>query len=257
MKNSQIFIVWAFVFVVLISLVIVSEVEIVDIKATLNETTSEYHKTREQLNLATDALRASEVVVYELKNENNELKQQIEDMKGEIEGLQKEIDTYLYQEQFKRDIPLSLELQEYIHTMCQDLDLDYDLALAKISLESNFNIDARGYNKDDYGNIKSVDIGLMQINSNNLEWASELCGRELDIYSNVYDNIEAGLRIYKHYESYWASRGYVDRELDYRSLNSYNRGIRGFKSYMSDGNDYDDWIYGKLVMDRLNDLKGE
>lgn len=221
---------------------------------------SEYNYIRNELTLTTEALNKAHVGNYELVKENDELKEQIERLNFEIESIMLEYEQYkieVEENQYKRDLPLSFEIQEAIYNICLELELDYDLALAKISLESNFDMYAKGYNKDEDGNILSVDIGLMQVNSNNLEWADELCGRELDIYNNVYDNIEAGLRIYKYYQSYWSSRGYVERELDYRSLNSYNRGIQGLKNYMNEGNNYDDWIYGKLVMDRLSELKGE
>ena len=231
---------------------------------TTKEIQSEYNNTQDELSLARDALNDSYVVNYELREVNDRLLEENEDLredilflKIELGKIQKEYEEYVEEQEYKKDISLDLEYQKYIYNRCVELDLDYELALAKISLESNFDINARGYNKDSEGNIKSTDIGLMQVNDGNVEWVNELVGRELDIYNNVYDNIDAGLAIYKHYKSYWVSRGYVDRELDFRSLNSYNRGIQGLKSYMNEGNSYDDWIYGKLVMDRLDELKGE
>ena len=225
---------------------------------------SEYNNTQDELSLAMEALNDSYVANYELRELNDRLLEENEDLREDILFLrielgkvQKEYEEYIKEQEYKKDISLDLEYQKYIYNRCVELDLDYDLSLAKISLESNFDINARGYNRDSQGNVKSTDIGLMQVNDGNVEWANELVERELDIYNNVYDNIDAGLAIYKHYKSYWVSRGYVDRELDFRSLNSYNRGISGFKRYMENGNNYDDWIYGKLVMDRLEDVKGE
>lgn len=178
----------------------------------------------------------------------------IEFEKAEVKKAE-EYSQYEYKLEWIRDIPLEEKYQEYVYLMCNELNIKYDLSLAKIKLESQFDISARGYNKTEEGIIISVDVGLMQINDGNLRWCEELAGRKVDIYNNVYDNIECGLRIYKFYHDYWSNRGYTGYELNVRSLNSYNRGIQGYYDYMADGHGWDDWKYAKAVYINYNDMK--
>lgn len=215
----------------------------------------EYNMSQTELTIARDEINELQSDNDELVNELVVLGEQIEDMKNEVDRVEGELEIYKYRELWYRNINLSEELQEYIYNMCLRLDLDYDIALAKMKLESQFNINAIGYNKDSEGNIKSTDHGIGQVNSNNLEWVNELCNRDVDVINNVYDNIEASLRIYKHYRDYWSNKGYNGLELEIRALNTYNMGVSGFNNYISNGNDYDDWRYAKLVMNNLNEIR--
>ena len=189
--------------------------------------------------------------------EKDELSEQIESLREEIKQLESEVEYYFYKTQWDRDVKLEDEYLIYIYEKCSEMNLDYELALAKISLESNFKIDAVGYNKDEDGNIKSRDVGLCQVNSTNFKWAEELLGRELDIENNVFDNIDAGLAIFKHYKDYWSDLGLTGEKLNTYTLNSYNFGVSGFKNYMARGNTYDSWRYAKLVYSRLEGIRKE
>ena len=81
---------------------------------------------------------------------------------------------------YKRDIPLSDELQEYAYQTAQKYNVDYDLILAIMQTESQ------------YQNVVSdngEDIGLCQINSSNAEWLY----KEYGLYNLMeeHQNIEA------------------------------------------------------------------
>ena len=173
---------------------------------------------------------------------------------NELQEYRDQVEEIEYRKEWYRDIPLDDEYQIYIYEKCKELGLDYELALAKIMLESQFDPEARGYNKDENNKITSTDYGLMQINSGNLKWCLELAGRDVDVVNNVYDNIECGLLIYKYYQDYWIAKGYSDYALNVRALNSYNRGINGYLNYISNGNSWDSWRYAKLVYRNYNDI---
>jgi len=189
------------------------------------------------------------VVVSRLESEISRLSSDISNVIEEKKQFDEEIARLEYRELWYRNVALDDEYQMYLYEMCVELNLDYNLSLAKMSLESNFDIDAR--NVDTNG---SVDIGISQINSVNVTWISELADRSLDVYS-VKDNILGGLLIYKHYKDYWANKGYIGNELTIRALNSYNFGIGGYNKYMAKGNLYDSWKYAKAVFSRLDGIE--
>lgn len=201
-------------------------------------------------------LQESETERIGLEDTVTELEVQIAEMKAEVKLIQEEANRAMEElaymkerENWYRDIPLDEKYQKYIYDWCNELGLDYNLALAKIKLESQFKVDAVG------DNGSSKDFGLCQVNSKNFEWCEELAGREVDVVNNVYDNIECGLRIYKHYQDYWTDLGYTGYELNVRTLNSYNRGIQGYYNYMNQGNSWDDWRYAKLVYKNLDEIE--
>lgn len=76
------------------------------------------------------------------------------------------------------EVPLSNELQEYIHTLCEEHNLAYSFIIALIETESNFNSDIVSAT-DDYG--------LMQINA---------CNHRDDFdYLDPYDNVTMGIEM--------------------------------------------------------------
>ena len=75
------------------------------------------------------------------------------------------------------DIPLSDDLQQYIHNLCEKYDISYAMVIAMIDVESGFDSQAVS-NTDDYG--------LMQINSINHKGNMD--------YLNPYDNVEHGIK---------------------------------------------------------------
>lgn len=75
------------------------------------------------------------------------------------------------------DIPLSDNLQQHIHSLCEKYDVSYAMVIAMIDVESGFNSKA----------VSSTnDYGLMQINSINHK-------DNMD-YLNPYDNVEHGIK---------------------------------------------------------------
>lgn len=230
-------------------------VKMSNMSPTSQETPIETNTIHLELNDTTELVTELKQDIRAINHECAKLEYEIQLMQYEIDQLKEELNEYRYHQEWYRDIDLDDEYQKYIYEMCSELELDYDIALAKMKLESQFNLNARGYNKDSDGNIKSIDYGIGQINSNNINWCSELAGREIDVINNVYDNIESSLRIYKHYKDYWVRKGYNGLELEIRALNSYNRGISGYLNYMKEGHSYDEWKYAKLVMRNLEDIR--
>jgi soluble lytic murein transglycosylase-like protein len=245
--------------VIFLAILAVSFVMLRDTNVKLTEKTEQYIEEYEK-----SMGFMIEIEEYKLKNEAlleelDETFREFENIRLEMKSIENQLSEYKeeilkaeYMVLWKRNVPLDDEYQMYLYEKCIEYGLDYDLAIAKISLESNFNVAARGYNKRDNGSIDSTDYGLMQVNSKNLKWVNELAGEELDVINDVYDNIDAGLLIFKHYYNYWELKGYIGYELNVRALNSYNRGLKGYYDYMAEeGNSWDTWRYAKLVLDRM------
>ena len=75
------------------------------------------------------------------------------------------------------DIPLSDNLQQYIHSLCEKYDVSYAMVIATIDVESSFNSKAVS---------STSDYGLMQINAINHKDDKD--------YLNPYDNVEHGIK---------------------------------------------------------------
>lgn len=75
------------------------------------------------------------------------------------------------------DIPLSDDLQQHIHRLCEKYDISYALVIAMIDVESNFNSKAVS---------STSDYGLMQINAINHKGNVD--------YLDPYDNVEHGIK---------------------------------------------------------------
>lgn len=114
------------------------------------------------------------------------------------------------------DIPLSDELQDYIRELCTEKNIEMELVLAVIEIESNFRIDAIS---------KGGDYGLMQINSKYHDYFSEKYGVNdfLDPYQNVYCGVSI---LAEHYAKY---------QDIHRSLMAYNMGASGAKRVWESG----------------------
>ena len=98
---------------------------------------------------------------------------------GEPEAYAAEPKTEAIEEQSFEpwDIPLSDNLQNYIHELCANYDISYAMVIAMIDVESGFNSKA----------VSSTnDYGLMQINAIN--------HKENMDYLNPYDNVKQGIK---------------------------------------------------------------
>lgn len=121
------------------------------------------------------------------------------------------------------DIPLSNEVQEYIHTLCEEYNLAYSFIIALIDTESNFKTDVVSAT-DDYG--------LMQINACN--------HREGFDYLDPYDNVTMGIEMLSD-----LAKKYDDVE---SVLMAYNFGEAGAKKLWKQGIYSTD--YTKKVLDK-------
>ena len=233
--------------------------------------TTEYDNTKNELNTAEETVRELEQANMVLESRNVELDEEIVELDNKVEIMihktreievkkdyENKIEEELRQkestirEKYYRNIPLDEKYQKYLYNVCQEFGLDYNLQLAKISLESNFRTNA----VSKINSNGTRDYGISQINSCNFQWVSDLNGSKLDVKNNVYDNIRGGCLIYKHYRDYWKNKGYRGYELNIRSLNSYNRGLGGYAKHMSiEGNNWNSWSYGRVVYKRLEGIK--
>ena len=118
------------------------------------------------------------------------------------------------------DIPLSYELQQYTQDLCRRYGVDYELILAIMKTESNFNPCAVG------GSC----YGLMQIHKSGFAWLEETYDLQPVIFHNdgeaeqiIPENIEAGIIIYKMYLDEYGSQ---DKALiRYNSTAKYAKGL--------------------------------
>lgn len=175
--------------------------------------------------------------VIQLSEDNKKLKQQFKKISGE--ATQKIIDK-LNSMFYIDDIPLTLNQQEYIHRICSKYDINYKLFIGLIDLESSFDIEAVGINRNKKGVITSVDKSLCQVNSKNEKWIEQNLGRELDLM-NFYDNIDAGAWIFNYYKE----------NSIYHTLTNYNKGREGASKYYNEHGTYKSY-YAILVLERMS-----
>lgn len=117
------------------------------------------------------------------------------------------------------NVPLSQEIQEFIYIECQNKDVEFELILGMIELESSFNADL--VCKNDNG---TQDRGLMQINSCR---DKELTEQGYDNLLDPYQNIEVGITIIAD-----LLHKYED---EHKALICYNMGESGGKRQFDKG----------------------
>lgn len=121
------------------------------------------------------------------------------------------------------NIPLEKEIQIFTWKLCEQYNLSYEMVLAIIKVESNFQYDAKSHTSD---------RGLMQINSINYDWLSKLAGIENFNPYNAKHNILCGVILLDYLRDYWKTKGYCEEDVYYLTLLSYRRGIEGCKRYV-------------------------
>lgn len=126
------------------------------------------------------------------------------------------------------NIPLSKDIQDYIFKLCEKYDLSTSLVIAVINVETGgtFNNALRHTNTN-----KTVDFGLMQLNSSNHKWFGEMIDEPEFNAGNVYHNLHAGIKYLSILKTGLADE-YSDDELKTRFLNQYNMGVSGYKKYV-------------------------
>lgn len=124
------------------------------------------------------------------------------------------------------DVPLSDELQFYAYELCirSDPHVPFEMVMAIIEHESNFNADAVGHNPNG-----TSDYGLMQINSCTLPLMEELFGIQTeDELLNSEINLQAGIYILSlhmdNFDGSWSS-----------ALMAYQCGAGGAKEKLASG----------------------
>lgn len=120
---------------------------------------------------------------------------------------------------YKKHLKLPMEHQKFLYEKCEELDIDFDKALAVMEHESKFDPNAIG-ETDDYG--------YFQVNLSNHKWLAKEVGTPNQPL-NPEVNIEWGTYMLSHLYDYWTEKGLSGQSLDVAVWSSYNKGITGFK----------------------------
>lgn len=140
-----------------------------------------------------------------------------------------------YQTVVYYDVPLSLELQDHIRMQCDDAGIDFELVLAVMQIESNYQFDV----------ISSThDYGIMQINEvNHDELKNKL---NVTDFLDAYDCTTAGIYMLSNYK--WC-------ENETQMLMCYNMGEAGAKEAWSKG--IYETNYTKKVLEAKKEIGGK
>lgn len=153
------------------------------------------------------------------------------------------------------DINVPEEVQKYLHDKCLIYDVEYELALAVIKLETEWTFDPefKTKNTNSKGKILSIDEGLFQINSKLTDWYAELAGIEddYDVF-DPYDNILMGLAGLDFWRRYAIEKeNLTDKdEITVYMLECYTHGYNGYKEH-----DKFQTAYSKVALQHYNDFK--
>lgn len=132
---------------------------------------------------------------------------------------------------------LNIPLQLYLNKKCIEYNIEYELALAIIYIESRYNYDIIGYNRNG-----SYDSGLFQINSINRNYLFQNIKTETLL--DPYQNIEAGL--------FLLSQAFIGSETEHIALMKYNMGEIGAYRLIHQG--IVTSVYSTKVIDKRNEL---
>lgn len=143
-------------------------------------------------------------IAHSVENEPPRVFSRVYKIKEDARIIEKEESKFYY------DVPLSLELQDYIRSLCDEKGVPMSLIMAIIEVESYFRPDLiSGTN----------DYGLMQINICNHDWLREKHG--ITDFLDPFQNVLCGITILAdHYNRF----GDVDK-----ALMAYNLGANGAK----------------------------
>ena len=111
------------------------------------------------------------------------------------------------------NIPLPADMQQYTYAMCNKYGIQYELLLAVMSVESNYQINCVGGNNS---------YGLCQIHYSNTAMLQRAIG--LTDLLDPYDNIEAGAYMLKTYIDAAKRRSEDTYFIEHYGLNCYNMG---------------------------------
>ena len=151
--------------------------------------------------------------IDDLINQISEIQKEQEDIEIRINE-QEEI-TLAEQTAYKRDVPLSDEIQKFTYDICTEYEVDYDLVLSIMREESQY---TAGLISD------TGDYGIMQINIINHDWLAEI-----GLYDMLDErqNITAGVIILSQLQKEFNNPESV--------LMAYNLGAGKAKEYLLQG----------------------
>lgn len=124
-------------------------------------------------------------------------------------------------------IPMSHQVQDIVFELAKKYDFDPALIIAIVDHETGGTFDINAKHKNSNG---TWDYGLMQLNSKNNKWFSEMTGYKPFKPLNPRHNLTAGV-MYLH----GLRLSYNNRSKDLETiwiLNSYNMGTGGYKKYI-------------------------
>lgn len=180
--------------------------------------------------------------VIKILNENIKLKKEAELTKNRLNNskIKDKILKTKVNEETKipiYNIPLDIKLQRYIYKLCKEKDIPYEITLAIIKTESDFNPNL--IHKNSNG---TVDKGLMQINSVHLKWCKELGISDLlDPYQNVDFGTTMLSNIYNKHKSI------------HKTMMVYNMGTAGAERNWKVGRG--STVYSRKVVNNINIIK--
>lgn len=144
------------------------------------------------------------------------------------------------------DIPLNIEYQKLIWEECKKYNLSYELALAIILQESEF--DHLAISDD------GRDKGLFQLRDNTYpQLLKELNLQNEDIMNPVI-NIKCGVYNLSKHRNYWQSQGLSDENVFTHMIISYRRGVGGAYDFISRGS-IDRSVYLQKIIQNKNLLE--
>lgn len=123
------------------------------------------------------------------------------------------------------DVPLSKDLQKYIWDLSKQYAIPYELIIATIRTESNF----------DSGASNGIAKGLMQLNTSDqtFSWLARECGISNPDPYNPFQNVQMGVYYLNYLKLYWLSQDVTEHTLN-ATLISYNDGLGGAQKYIRD-----------------------
>lgn len=137
---------------------------------------------------------------------------------------------------YERDIPLALDLQFHTFLVCQRFEADYDLVLAIMRAESDYQVNVENIHG------KGKDYGIMQINEVHLEdFYKE---GYTDIF-NPYQNIEFAVK-------FLVSNTDIAED-EHQLVMAYHFGRQGMRELVKEG--YRTTEYSRKVMEYKEELR--
>ncbi|QDX94628.1 hypothetical protein EEL30_21540 [Brevibacillus laterosporus] len=140
--------------------------------------------------------------------------------KQEVRAATEEINTYK-----QYDIPLSKDLQQYIHKQAEKYNLSYELMLALAHTESTFRTDIVSYD--------GSSVGLFQINTRNtIDWLGDNVGLSKPNAKSPYHSAQMASWYVNYLKEKYFNEGYSEETVIKRVLIGYRYGISKSAKYV-------------------------